>query len=324
MENELKEGVYLAAGSKEVPIPYTQDPLLKGDKADMEQDSEILKGGELRAEQDEDDANNKEANGKKSPKGSINKKAAFGGGAEGSEGGSGMAESYNEFKLGDTVCLNNIKNREWIIESIQINESENYAKFSLRSGMRKMIVRPDEMIVEHIEGVEIHRERFEDSVSDLRKIYENMELNDACKDEVVAEAATPEVADPEIMQKPIMERKALYAHIKEMGLHTNGDRGAALQKLGETCGNSMEEVHTIYEDACLSERNQNIDTSYDYAGADQYNESNTELMSELSDAYADIEKKEKEELEETAKKSDEEVDRGGKRSPTDAGLSLGL
>lgn len=292
MENELKEGQYLARGIKEVAIPFTQDPTLKSDKEDLEKDSEILKGGELAGEQE--DCDDKKQDKKK-------KKLAFGGGAEGSEGGSGMAESYNEFKVGDTICLNNIKNREWIIESIQVNE--DFAKFGLRSGLRKMIVRPDEMIVEHIEGVEIHRERFEDSVADLKRIYENMEMN------TPMEATTPEGAPPEIMPQepqheiPVMERKALYSHIKELGLHTNGDRGAALQKLGETCGNPMEEIHTVYEDACMSVRNENIDEAYGYAAESEYNEKDGELMNTLTDAYAQMAQKE---LEETAKLSDEE------------------
>lgn len=304
MENELKEGQYLAAGVKEVPIPFTQDPTLKADKEDMEADSEILKGGELREQESEEDDNKK---GKHDKKGSINKKAAFGGGAEGSEGGSGMAESFKEFKLGDTVCLNNIKNREWIIEGIQL--MEDTAKFTLRSGTRRMVVRPDEMIVEHIEGVEIHRERFEDSVNDLRRIYENMEMS------VVEE--TPEVApieDTTPTQLPVMERKDLYATIKGKGLH-ECERGMALQSLAEMCGNAMEEVHSVYEDACLSKHNPNIDESYGYSEC-EYNENNAGLMSDLSSAYDEIAKKE---IEETAKTTDEEGHRAG--GGTGGGLS---
>ena len=317
MENELKEGQYLAAGVKEVPIPFTQDPLLTGDKDDLVKDSEILKGNELRS--DEDDKNNKEANdkkakGKHNPEGSTGKK--FMGSMNGN--GDSMDESYKEFKLGDTVCLNNIKNREWIIESIQLNEDT--AKFGLRSGLRKMIVRPDEMIIEHIEGVEIHRERFEDSVSDLRRIYENMQMNSP----ECVEATTPEVAPPEIMPQqssPVMEKNALYAHIKEQGLHTNGDRGAALQKLGETCGNSMEEVHSVYEDACLSTRNPNIDEAYGYAAESEYNENNTELMGDLTKAYEGMMQNE---IEETAKISDEESDRGKSDNGLTPNLNLGF
>jgi hypothetical protein len=301
MEKNLQEGQYLAAGVKEVPIPFTQDPTLKADKEDMNVDSEILKGGELR-DQVKDDQD--QANGKHDKKGSVNKKAAFGGGAAGTDG---MTESYNEFKVGDTVCLNNIKNREWIIESIQINE--DFAKFGLRSGQRRMIVRPDEMLVEHIEGVEIHRERFEDSVISLRNIYENMEINSPI------EATIPEEPPVESFPEntnPVMERKALYAHIKEQGLHTNGDRGAALQQLGATCSNEMEEIHSVYEDACLSLHNQNIDEAYGYVEA-EYNENNAGLIDNLTTAYESMLKAE---IEETAKINDEE----GDRSKIDNGL----
>jgi len=308
MEKELNEGQYLAAGVKEVPIPFTQDPTLKGDKEDLNKDSEILKGGELR---DQVETDQDEANGKQDKK---KKKLAFGGGAEGSEGGSGMAESYKEFKVGDTVCLNNIKNKGWLIESIQL--VEDTAKFALRAGHRRMVVRPEEMIIEHIEGVEIHRERFEDSVNDLRRIYENMEMS------TVEDGATPEVAPPEIMptEAPVMEKKALYASIKEQGLHTCGDRGMALQKLGETCGNAMEEIHSVYEDACLSVHNENIDAAYDYAGADEYNENNAGLMSDLTAAYEQMAQKE---IEETAKLTDEEGDRTGSKGGLNP-VSLGF
>jgi hypothetical protein len=283
MENELKEGEYLAAGVKKVPIPYTQDPLLKGDKEDMAKDSTILKGNELRS--DEDDANNKKANdkeakGKHSPEGSINKKGESAGSAI--DGTVTESLSYNEFKVGDTVCLNNIKNREWIIEGIKLNEG--YAQFNLRSGLRKMIVRPDEMIVEHIHGV--------DSAQ-------------GC--------GSPTELSPELMPKQearIMERNELYAHIKNKELHTNGDRGQALQSLGEMCGNPMEEIHSVYEDACASCGNPVIDSSYGYAGDDVNNEANGALMNSLSAAYEEVMQKE---MAETAKKSAEEGDRTGSK-----------
>lgn len=313
MEKDLKEGQYLAAGVKEVPIPFTQDPTLKADKDDMAEDSEILKGGELRDHVKDEE----ESKGKHDKKGSTNKKFASGGEAE------GMAESYNEFKVGDTVCLNNVKNREWIIESIQLRE--DHARFGLRSGLRKMIVRPDEMIVEHIEGVEIHRERFEDSVSDLRRIYENMEMN-VLEPKPVEEA---EVAPPELMPQeggptqapPVMEKNQLYSSIKEKGLHTCGDRGRALQELAKTCGNAMEEIHSVYEDACLSERNPNIDEAYGFTET-AYNDNNAGLMSELTTAYETMQQNE---LEETAKKSDEECDRTGSKGGIApfGGISIG-
>jgi len=318
METELKEGEYLVAGVKKGPIPFTQDPLLKGDKDDMVKDSEILKGNNLRNEDDEDDEDDEKAKGKHSVKGSTGKK--FGGSMTGN--GDSIAESYNEFKVGDTVCINNIKNREWIIESIKLNEDS--AKFGLRCGLRKMIVNPTEMIVEHIEGVEIHRERFEDSVSDLRKIYETMEMNSV---ESAQGCGGPAELEPEMMPKQesrIMEKNELYNHIKSNGLHENGDRGAALQSLGEMCGNSMEEIHSVYEDACTSRGNPAIDESYGYVGEGEYNENSGELMGNLSNAYEEMMKKE---LEETAKKSAEEGDRSGSKGGiglTNIGTNIGL
>jgi hypothetical protein len=293
MEQDLKEGQYLTAGVKETPIPFTQDPTLKAGKEDLEKDSEILKGGELR---EQDSSEDTEATGKKDKKGSINKKFA---GSAGSSDGGDVMESYNEFKVGDTVCINNIKNKEWIIESIQGGETP---KFALRSGLRRTIINPSEIIVEHIEGVEIHRERFEDSVNELRRIYENME---APVEEVKEELAVP----PELMpqEKPVMEKKELYNTIKGKGLHDCGDRGMALQQIGEMCGNSMEEIHSVYEDACLSVRNPNIDETYGYSEC-EYNENNAGLMSDLTTAYEEMQKKE---IEETAKKTDEEGHRAG-------------
>lgn len=300
MEQQITEGTYLTAGVKKSPIPFTQDPTLKADKEELEKDSEILKGGELRGETEDEEKDDK---GKHDKKGSINKKSASAGQ---SDAGSVM-ESFNEFKVGDTVCINSIKNKEWIIESIQGGE---FPKFALRSGLRRTVVNPNEIIVEHIEGVEIHRERFEDSVNDLRRIYEAMEAQPV--EEVKEELAV----QPELMpQKPVMEKKDLYKQIKAKGLHECGDRGKALQQLGEMCGNEMEEIHSVYEDACLSGRNPNIDTTYGYSEA-EYNENNSGLMNDLTAAYEEMQKKE---LEETAKKTDEEGHRAG--GGTGGGLS---
>ena len=326
-QQEIKEGLYLAAGVKKVPIPFTQDPTLKGDKGDMQEDSTILKGGELRkhadVDGDDDSVEVDGVKGKKNPKGSNGKK--FGGSMTGN--GDSMAESYNEFKLGDTVCLNNIKNREWIIESIQINESENTAKFHLKNGLRKMIVNPSEMIVEHIEGVEIHQERFQDSVSDLRKIYEEMEMNSQL--EGTQGAGGEPVADPELMPKcesTLMEKKDLYHHIKNHGLHECGDNGMALQKLSEMCGNPMEEIQSVYEHACMSHNDPGIDDMYGYSEC-EFNDNNAGLMNNLSSAYEEMMKRET--MEETAKKTAEEADRGnggvnGGLGPNSITLNEGL
>jgi hypothetical protein len=313
MEKELTEGEYLVAGVKKGPIPFTQDPLLKGDKEDMEKDSYAHKGVDLRSSSEEE---KDEPAGKKDLK--LKKKAVVGYSGSSEDG---LAESFNEFKVGDTVCLNNIKNREWIIESIKVNEYS--AKFGLRSGLRKMIVNPAEMIVEHIEGVEIHRERFEDSVSDLRKIYENMEI-DGVAPEMCPEYDNTQDIKSVHQESRIMERNELYNHIKTNGLHENGDRGAALQSLGEVCGNSMEEIHSVYEDACSSRGNPAVDESYGYVGEGEYNENSAGLMGNLSNAYEQMMQKE---LEETAKKSDEEGDRSGSTGGiglTNIGTNIGL
>ena len=300
---QLEEGQYLSR-NEEVPIPFTQDPTLKAGKEDILKDSEILKGGEVMEQEENDET----ATGKKNPKGSVNKKAAFGG-TGGAEDGT-IAESYSGFKVGDTVCLNNIKNREWIVESIQRIDEEN-SKYGLRNGLRKMVVRTGEMIMEHIEGVEIHRERFQDSISGLTKIYENMEMNGLTD----IEEEIPEEGPSAVNTRPTLEKYNLYKHIKENGL-TDIDKTTALQKIMEVCSNEIEEVYSVYEDACLSKRNCNIDETYNYVGDDEFNQNNSGLMTNLNDAYASIQQKE---LEETAKKFAEEGDRSGSKGGLGAG-----
>jgi hypothetical protein len=269
------EGQYLQSGlsTREAPIPFTQDPECEG-VPDYLSDEE--KAGKL----------------SKQTTGSIS-----GTGVDG--GGEAMSESIlDQFKKGDTVCIDRVMDVEWLVESVSINPD----KIVVKHGKRTKVVSPSTTFIEHADGVELHKERQFENIEALKEAYKKMTFEEdprALKANwcTYEENSTPEKKENTL---PILEKDEMYSFIKGNDLHKT-DEVAAYQTICEKYGNAIAEVEKIMEDVKSSESNEKVDQMYNF-NATPYEENSIGLATTLEAAWKEMEAKE---LEETAKLSDE-------------------
>jgi hypothetical protein len=276
----LEEGQYLQSGlsTRPAPIPFTQDPSLEG-VPDYLSDEE--KAGL-----------------------SIQRTGSISGtGVDG--GGEAMSESILEqFKKGDTVCIDRVMNVEWLVESVSANPD----KIVVKNGKRTKVISPSTTFIEHADGVEVHKERQFENIEALKEAYMKMEISANPRALKANWCTYEESAAPEKVENtlPILEKNDMYSYIKMNELHKT-DEVAALQQLCEKFGNPVSEIEKIMEDAHSSEANENVDSMYNF-NATPYEENAIGLATTLESAWKEIEAKE---LEETAKLSDEQPGANG-------------
>ena len=272
----LEEGKYLQSGlsTREAPIPFTQDPSNEG-VPDYLNDEE---------------------------KASVGLKSQTGMPAE---SGSSMEESMSttsimdQFKKGDIVNIDRVRNVEWIVESVQIDPDQ----ITVKSGKRKKTLSPKVSFIEHVDGAEVHKERQFESIENLREEYLKMTIEEDKRGLKADWCTYEESAKPEAVEdkRPILEKNELYKMMKDRG-YEHLSEGKVLQSLCEEIGNPLAEIQRILEDVGLSAANETIDTGYRY-NTSAFEENEYGLTNTLENAWKDIEAKE---LEETAKKNDEQ------------------
>ena len=281
VSHPLEEATYLQSGlsTREAPIPFTQDPSNEG-VPDYLNDEE---------------------------KASVGLKSQTGMPAE---SGSSMEESMSttsimdQFKKGDIVNIDRVRNVEWIVESVQIDPDQ----ITVKSGKRKKTLSPKVSFIEHVDGAEVHKERQFDNIEALREEYLKMTIAENPRglnsDWITyTEGEAPKVEED---KRPILEKNEIYRIIKDRGLQHESEN-KVLQSLCEEMGNPLAEIQRILEDVGLSVANETIDTGYRY-NASAFEENEYGLTNTLENAWKDIEAKE---LEETAKKNDEQPGANG-------------
>jgi hypothetical protein len=283
-QKPLEEGTYVQSGlsTREAPIPFTQDPSNEGVPDYLTDEEKAAAGARMQQT------------------------------GMPAESGSSMEESVSildQFKKGDTVCIDRIHNVEWLVESV----SENPDKIVVKNGKRTKVISPKSNFIEHVDGIEVHKERQYQNIQLLREAYMKMDIQ-ADKHALnskwltFTESATqqqPEVAVEE-KKLPLMEKNDLYSYIKEHEYNKMAT-SLALQKLCEMYSNPIEEMEKILEDVSLSNTNEGINNMYNF-NASAWEENESGLASNLEEAW---EKMAKEEMEETARKADEQPGANG-------------
>lgn len=270
------EGQYLQSGlsTRPAPIPFTQDPNCEGVKDYLNDEEKAASGAHMQQT------------------------------GMPAETGSSMEESMNimdQFKKGDKVCIDHCHDVEWMIESIHSNPD----KVTVTNGKKRKVVSPSTNFIEHLDGVEIHKERQFENIETLKEAYKKMSFDENPR-ALKANWCTYEegaVAEKVENKLPILEKEQLYSFIKE-NEYDQMDEVAAFQQLCEKFGNSIEQLESVMADAHLSNSNAEVDKMYNF-NATPYEENSIGLSTTLENAWKEMEKKE---IEETAKIHDEESD----------------